>query len=280
MESSVQRERAAALRRLHAGPSVLVLPNAWDVASARLFETAGFPAVATTSAGVAFALGYPDGQRISRGEMADAVRRMAERLAVPVTADMEAGYGPTPEDAAATARAVVDAGAVGMNLEDAPGAGGEGTLLDQALQGERIRAAREAAATAGVPIVINARTDVYLAGIGEPATRLAHTVRRIVAYREAGADCVFVPGVYDAETIGILAREAGGPLNILAGKGCPPVPELARLGVRRLSIGSGAMRAALGLVRRIAEELRGPGTYERLFDGSIPHAELNRLLER
>jgi len=280
MESPVQLERAAALRRLHAGPSVLVLPNAWDVVSARLFETAGFPAVATTSAGVAFALGYPDGQRISRDEMAEAVRRIAAPLAVPVTADMEAGYGPTPEDAAATARAVVEAGAVGMNLEDAPGPDGETTLLDQALQMERIEAARDAAQAAGVPIVINARTDVYLGRIGAPETRLAHAVRRMIAYREAGADCVFVPGVYDAETIAVLAREAGGPLNILAGKGCPPIPELARLGVRRLSIGSGAMRAALGLVRRIAEELRGPGTYQRLFEGSIPHAELNHLLER
>jgi 2-methylisocitrate lyase-like PEP mutase family enzyme len=276
----MQLERAATLRGLHAGPSVLVLPNAWDVVSARLFETAGFPAVATTSAGVAFALGYPDGQRISRDEMAEAVRRIAAPLAVPVTADMEAGYGPTPEDAAATARAVVEAGAVGMNLEDAPGPGGETTLLDQALQVERIGAARDAAQAAGVPIVINARTDVYLGRIGAPETRLAHAVRRMIAYREAGADCVFVPGVYDAETIAVLAREAGGPLNILAGKGCPPIPELARLGVRRLSIGSGAMRAALGLVRRIAEELRGPGTYERLLEGSIPHAELNRLLER
>jgi 2-methylisocitrate lyase-like PEP mutase family enzyme len=273
-------DRAATLRRLHAGPSILVLPNAWDVASARVFETAGFPAVATTSAGVAFALGYPDGQRISRDEMAEAVRRIATRLAVPVTADMEAGYGPTPEAAAATARAVVEAGAVGMNLEDSPGPGGETTLLDPSLQMERIGAAREAAAAAGVPIVINARTDVFLAGIGEPASRLAHTVRRMVAYREAGADCVFVPGVYDAETIAVLVREAGGPLNILAGKGCPPVAELQRLGVRRLSIGSGAMRAGMGLARRIAEELRGPGTYQRLFEGSIPHAELNRLLER
>jgi 2-methylisocitrate lyase-like PEP mutase family enzyme len=276
----MQSDRAATLRHLHAGPSILVLPNAWDVASARVFETAGFPAVATTSAGVAFALGYPDGQRISRDEMVEAVRRIAARLAVPVTADMEAGYGPTPEAAAATARAVVAAGAVGMNLEDSPGPGGDTTLLDQSLQMERIGAAREAAAAAGVPIVINARTDVFLAGIGEPGSRLAHTVRRMVAYREAGADCVFVPGVYDAETIAVLAREAGGPLNVLAGKGCPPVAELQRLGVRRLSIGSAAMRAGMGLARRIAEELRGPGTYERLLEGSIPHAELNRLLER
>src|SRR5437899_6560799 len=150
MDPQTQHQRAAALRRLHQGPGILVLPNAWDVASARLIETAGFPAVATTSAGVAFALGYPDGERISRDEMAAAVGRIAGRVSVPVTADMEAGYGPTARDAAATARAVVQAGAVGMNLEDAPGPGGESTLMDEALQTERIRAAREAAAAAGV----------------------------------------------------------------------------------------------------------------------------------
>jgi len=280
MDLQPQRERAAALRRLHQGPGILVLANAWDVASARLVETAGFPAVATSSAGVAFVLGYPDGERISRAEMAEAVRRIASRVSVPVTADMEAGYGPTTEDAAATARAVVAAGAVGMNLEDAPGPGGEGTLIDQPLQVERIRAARETAAAAGVPIVINARTDVFLAGVGEPATRLAHAARRLAAYRDAGADCLFAPGVCDPPTIGALVRELGAPLNILAGKGCPPIPELARLGVRRVSVGSGLMRAALGLVRRIAEELRGPGTYEQLLAGTIPHAEMNRLFER
>ena len=280
MDLQAQRERAAALRRLHQGPGILLLPNAWDVASARLVETAGFSAVATSSAGVAFVLGYPDGERISREEMAAAVTRIARRVSVPVTADMEAGYGPTPDDAAATARAVVGAGAVGMNLEDAPGPGGEGTLMDQALQVERIRAAREAAAAAGVPIVINARTDVFLAAVGEPASRLAHAVRRLGAYRDAGADCLFAPGVRDATTIGALVRELHAPLNILAGKGCPPIPELARLGVRRVSLGSGVMRAALGLVRRIAEELRGPGTYEQMLSGTIPHAEMNRLLER
>lgn len=280
MDLHTQRERAAALRRLHQGPGILVLPNVWDVASARLMETAGFPAVATTSAGVAFALGYPDGERISRDEMAQAVGRIAGRVSVPVTADMEAGYGPTAGDAAATARAVVQAGAVGMNLEDAPGPDGEGTLMDEALQTDRIRAAREAAAAAGVPIVINARTDVFLAAIGEPATRLAHAVRRLAAYRDAGADCLFAPGVCDATTIAAFVRELGAPLNILAGKGCPPIPELARLGVRRVSLGSGVMRAALGLVRRIAEEIRGPGTYEQLLAGTIPFAEINRLLEQ
>ena len=210
--------------------------------------------------------------------MAQAVGRIAARVRVPVTADMEAGYGPTPEAAAETARAVIAAGAVGMNLEDAP-PDGNGALFDEPLQAERVRAAREAAAEAGVPLVINARTDVFLNRIGAPETRLGHAVRRLNTYREAGADCLFAPGVIDPEVIGVLVREVGGPLNVLAGPGCPPVAELEALGVRRLSLGSGAMRATLGLVRRIAEELRGPGTFTALAGEGVPtHAEVNRLL--
>src|SRR3989442_8500547 len=152
-----QPDKAARFRRLHGGKPILILPNVWDVASARIVEQAGFPAIATTSAGGAFALGYPDGERISRAEMAEAVRRIARRVRVPVTADMESGYGRTPESAAETARAVIAAGAVGMNLEDAPG-DEEGVLLDVELQADRIRAACEAGAAAGVPLVINART--------------------------------------------------------------------------------------------------------------------------
>jgi 2-methylisocitrate lyase-like PEP mutase family enzyme len=271
------RERAEILRRLHQGPSILVLPNVWDVVTARIVEASGFAALATTSAGVAFALGYPDGERISRAEMAAAVGRIAARVRVPVTADMEAGYGRTPQAAAETAREVIAAGAVGMNLEDAP-ADGDG-LFDVALQAERVRAARESAESAGVPLVINARTDVFLASIGAPETRLAHAVSRLNAYRAAGADCLFAPGVVDRGTIAALVREVDGPLNVLAGPGCPPVPELEALGVRRLSLGSGVMRASLGLVRRIVGELRGPGTFTALVGDQVPaHAEVNRLL--
>src|SRR5437899_11403348 len=172
MDPQTQHQRAAALRRLHQGPGILVLPNAWDVASARLIETAGFPAVATSSAGVAFALGYPDGERISRDEMAAAVARIVAHVAVPVTADMESGYGRRPEDAAATVRAAIAAGAVGMDFEDSPGERGE-PLLAEAIQVERVRAARAAADARGVPFVLNARTDADLDSAGAPDTPLA-----------------------------------------------------------------------------------------------------------
>ncbi len=268
-----QREKAETFQRLHAGPRVLLLPNIWDVVSARVVEQAGFPALATSSAAVAWTLGLPDGERISREEMAAAVARIVWHVSVPVTADMEAGYGRRPEDAAATARAVVAAGAVGMNLEDAA----DDELFDQALQVERIQAASEAATAAGVPIVINARTDVFLKQIGEPVNRVDHAVRRLNAYREAGAACLFAPGVKDAATIGVLAREVRGPLNILGGPGAPSVPELERLGVSRLSLGAGVMRAALGAVRRVATELGGAGTYTAMTDIALTD-DVNRLV--
>ena len=275
-DQEAQRRRGEMFRRLHSGKPILLLPNVWDVASARIVEAAGFPALATSSAGVAFALGYPDGERISREEMAAAVARIVAHVAVPVTADMEAGYGRRPEDAAATVRAAIEAGAVGMNFEDSPGERGE-PLRDEALQVERVRAAREAADASGVPFVLNARTDVYLENVGAQDTRLAHAVRRLSAYRAAGADCLFAPGVTDAATIATLVKELRGPLNILGTVATPPVPELERLGVARVSLGSGPMRAGLTVLRRLAEELRSTGTFGGLA-GVIPHAEINKLL--
>lgn len=271
-----QVERGTTFLGMHGPGRMLVLPNVWDVVSARLFEQAGFGALATTSAGIAFTLGYPDGERIPREEMVAAVRRIATRVAVPLSADMEAGYGPRPEDVAQTVRETIAAGAVGMNLEDADPSGAGLFEIDR--QVERVRAAREAAAASGVPFTLNARTDVLLARVGEPAGRLEHAVRRLNAYRAAGADCLFAPGATDARTVESLVREVAGPLNLVALPGMPPVAELERLGVRRLSVGSGPMRAGLGLVRRIAEELRDAGTFAAMTAGAIPHAEVNRLL--
>jgi 2-methylisocitrate lyase-like PEP mutase family enzyme len=269
------REKAEALRRLHAGPRALILANAWDVASARLVEVAGYPAIATSSAGVAFALGYPDGQRISRAEMLDMVRRIARAVKVPVTADVEAGYGTTAQAAAETARGVAAAGAVGMNLEDT---GEGGRLLPVELQVERVRAARAAGDTAGVPLVINARTDAF--GVDDVADdrRPEEAVRRANAYLRAGADCAFVPFVADRAVIGRLAREIQGPLNVLGTPGSPPVAELERLGVRRISIGGGLARAAYGRARQVAIEVKEKGTFEALRESAISFAELQRLL--
>jgi 2-methylisocitrate lyase-like PEP mutase family enzyme len=271
-----QRRKADAFRAMHRGPRTLLLPNVWDVASARIIEEAGFGAMATTSAGIAFSLGYPDGQKISREEMLARVGRIVRAVKVPVTADVEAGYGNRPEDAAQTAREVIEAGAVGMNLEDGTG-DPKHPLVDLSLQWEKIRAIRETALKTSVLLVLNARTDVYLDQVGPPETRYAETIKRALAFRDAGADCVFVPGLRDSATISRLVRDAQCPVNILAGPGSPSVPELEKLGVARVSLGSGPMRATLGLLRRMAEELTSSGTYSAL-EGAPAHADVNKML--
>jgi 2-methylisocitrate lyase-like PEP mutase family enzyme len=273
-----QTKKASAFRAMHSGKEILLLPNVWDVASACIVEEVGFGAIATTSAGIAFSLGYPDGQKISREEMMAAVARIVRSVRVPVTADVEAGYGNTPEDAARTAQGVIEAGAVGLNLEDA--ASDPGTpLVELPLQLEKIRAVREATTSLKVPLVLNARTDVYLLQVGDPAKRYDEAVRRLRAFCDVGADCVFLPGVRDAATIGRLVSDLQCPVNILAGPGSPSVPELEKLGVARVSLGSGPMRATLGLLRRLAEELRKAGTYSAM-DAAPAHDEMNRLLGR
>jgi 2-methylisocitrate lyase-like PEP mutase family enzyme len=211
--------------------------------------------------------------------MLEAVKRIARAVELPVTADMEAGYGDTAKKVAETVKGVIAAGAVGMNLEDGYGPT-DNRLVDISLQVEKIKAVREVALSADIQFVLNARTDVYWLGVGDPASRYDDTVRRAKAYRQAGADCIFVPGLIDATTIGRLVGEINCPVNILASHGAPSIPELARLGAARVSFGSGPMRATLALARRIAKELLGPGTYSALTQDSIPYADVNRLFER
>jgi 2-methylisocitrate lyase-like PEP mutase family enzyme len=271
--TSALRDKAVTLADLHQHGPLLVLPNAWDAGSARIFVEAGFPALATTSAGIAFSLGYPDGEKISRDEMLAAVARITRRVRVPVTADMEAGFGRTPDAVAETARGVLNAGAVGMNLEDSI----EERLLDFDLAVARVRAAREAATAAGVPLVINARTDAFHPGTLPEGRQFAEAVRRGNAFRAAGADCVFVPFVGDSGTIERLVKEVAAPLNILGAPDAPTLTALGGLGVRRVTFGSAPMRATLGLARRMAREWKDKGTYGTLAAYGIPYAELQRL---
>ena len=269
--------KADALRLLHRGPRTLVLPNAWDVASARIIEDAGATAIATTSAGIAFSLGYPDGEKISREEMLAVVARIAAKVTVPVSADLEAGYGDRPEDAARTAEALIEAGAVGLNLEDGT-RDPQHPLTDISLQLEKIAAVFETARSAGVPLVLNARTDVYLREVGAPESRFDEALRRLSAFRNAGADCLFIPGVRDLPTIERFVRDLRHPINILGGPGSPSIPELQKAGVARVSLGSSPARAALGLARKITQELLTTGTYKSLEDAPS-HTEVNRMLQ-
>jgi 2-methylisocitrate lyase-like PEP mutase family enzyme len=275
--SELRRQKANAFREMHHGGKILVLPNAWDVASARMIEDAGFPAIATTSAGIAFSLGYPDGEKIPRAEMLARVARIARAVKVPVSADVEAGYGERPEDAAETAKGVIEAGAVGVNLEDGT-EDAEHPLVNMTLQVEKIHAMREAALQSTVLLVVNARTDVYLNQVGAPELRYSETIKRVLAYRDAGADCLFVPGLKDLATIEQLVKDAQCPINILAGPGSPSIQELEKLGVARVSLGSAPMRATLGLLRRMAEELKTSGTYAAL-EGAPAHGDVNKMLQ-
>ena len=265
-----QKEKAELFRRLHHGDDILVLPNAWDAISARMIEAEGFPAAATGSAGVAAVLGYPDGERIPRSEMMFMVSRMAAAVSVPLTADVEAGYG----DPAATAREVVSAGAVGMNFEDMVAH----ELVPLPEQLDKIRAIKAAAEASGIPLVLNARTDLFLAHHGDESTRFERAIERLNAFHDAGADCLFAPGVTDAATIGRLVRAVKGPLNILAGVGTPSVPDLKRLGVKRLSLGSGTQRVVLGALRRFVRHLRDEGTLAALASDAVPYAEVQKRL--
>lgn len=269
-------DKAERLRALHHGDSILVLPNAWDAASARLFEAEGFQAVGTTSAGVAATLGYPDGGVVPPREMIEAVARIARAVDVPVTADVEHAYGTTPDAVAEVVLRVIAAGAVGVNVEDCvPGAS---DLVPLSLQTDKIGAIVKAAVTAGVPVVINARTDGFLRAMGPAESRLATTIERGRAFLAAGAECVFVPGVRDRDTIAALVQGIAGPVNILAVAGTPPVPELQRLGVARVSLGSGPMRATLAVVRDIARQLKTAGTYGAFTDRAIDYDDVNELM--
>ncbi len=278
MNTDNQREKAEHFRELHNGAHILVVPNAWDAASAKIFERAGFGAVATTSAGIAASYGYPDGEHISRGEMLQAVGRIAGNVALPVSADVEAGYGTTPDQVAETARLVLEVGAIGLNLEDGSSNKAH-PLADLSLQVEKIQAIRQAAEAFGVPLVINARTDVYERLDKNDRTLLDHAIQRGNAYREAGADCVFVIDVSDRKIIGELVRGIHAPINILAGSGSPSVAELEELGVARVSFGSIPMRATMSLVEQIAEELKKRGTYG-FARGIVSYAEVNSYFER
>ncbi|HXN27367.1 MAG TPA: isocitrate lyase/phosphoenolpyruvate mutase family protein [Candidatus Acidoferrales bacterium] len=268
-----QNEKAEFFASLHRGPEILVLPNAWDCASARIFEQAGFPAIATTSAGIAFSLGYSDGERIPQDLMLATVGQITDSVELPVTADLEAGYG----DVAKTTAGLIAAGAVGLNLEDMDH--DSQSLAPIPAQSEKIAMIRRIATGLGVNLVINARTDVFLAEIGEPAARFDRACERLQAYIAAGADCVFLPGVADENMIRRVVETLKFPLNILAGANLPTIPRLRQLGVARVSVGSGIMRATLGLTRRIAQELKQSGTYSALLEGTMPFAEANALFE-
>ena len=287
--SPAWQEKALRLRRLHEGPDVLVLPNAWDRLSARLL--ASLPdcqALGSTSAGIAAALGYPDGQRAPLDELLAVVRQIVAAVALPVTVDFEAGYADNPTHLAENVQRVVAIGGVGINLEDGIGDGvANGELRDPAEQAERLDAARAALQVGGVPGVLNARTDVLMQQHGPPESWLPEAIRRCQIYAAHGADCVFVPGLpmrgqspeEARRDIALLVREAGCPVNLLASSLTPPVAVLRALGVRRLSTGSGLFRLAYATAKEAAACMLTAGESGVLAPANaLPHGDVNRML--
>jgi 2-methylisocitrate lyase-like PEP mutase family enzyme len=263
MKQQSQIDLALAFRRLHDRKQVLLLPNCWDAGSARLFAQRGFAAVATTSAGVAWSLGYADGECAPLAEVLAALARITRVVDVPVTADIETGYGATPKDVTATVRAVIAAGAVGINIED--GMPGHGPLRDAAAAAARVRAARMAATESGVPIVINARVDHWMQhDDGDPAARLADAIERAKAYLAAGADCIYPIGLADTATLAALVTAIDAPVNVAAGPAMPGLRELQAIGVARVSTATRFATVALGAVDHAVTEMRASGGFAAL----------------
>jgi 2-methylisocitrate lyase-like PEP mutase family enzyme len=270
--STTQAERAQRFRALHDGAELLLLPNAWDPITAKIFAAAGFPAIATTSAGVAEALGFNDGEHTPLDLIVAATGRIVAAVDVPVTADIEAGFGATAHDVGETVRRIIGAGAVGINLEDViyP----DERLYELSEAARRVTAARRAAEAEGIPLYINARTDVFLLRVGEPGDRLAESLRRAAAFIDAGASGIFVPMVADNATIGALAAQIAAPLNVLARPGLPPRADLRRLGVRRVSLGSSAMRATMAYLRALAADVRDASGFGFLDRPATPYPSI------
>lgn len=263
-----QSDNVRLFRSLHTPTGPLALANAWDVASARIIEAAGASAIATTSAGVSWSLGSPDGDFLSRDRALELIGRIVAAVAVPVTADIEGGYGTDAAGVAETVAGVLAAGAAGVNIED-------GTRPPRELA-TRLGAARQAADQAGADLFLNARIDTFLFGLGDPDTRLKETLSRAHMYVDAGADGIFVPGITDPATIAVLAKDISVPLNVLAGPGAPTVAELGTLGVARVSLGSGVAQVAYAAARRTAQELFGAGDHDSLAEG-MTFPELDAL---
>ena len=272
---TLQADKADSFRQLHRQKKPLVLPNAWDVPSARVFEDEGFPAVATSSAGVMVSLGFPDGETIGRGEYLNAVKRISRALSVPLSVDAVAGFGRTQSEVASTARVLLKAGAVGLNIEDFEHE--TKRLYPVRLQLEKIKTIRRVGDSMKVPIVINARTDALRYAPGDEEERLNEAIGRGLAFRDAGADCVYPMGLVDPDSIRSYVRALDFPINVMVRKGLPAVSELAKLGVARISFGPSASYAALGLLQRVSREVLAYGTYNGLTEGALTFDELNSL---
>ena len=273
MVSSVQKEKAELFLKYHHDKQILVLLNSWDIGSSKLIEASGYKAIATTSMGIAASLGHADCQIIQLSEMIEAIAGIVNGVQVPVTVDIEAGYGNDLGEIVDSVRRIIETGIVGINIEDSINL--KPTLIDELEFCERISAIRALSDSMGFHLVINARTDSFYTSLDSPKQKLLESIKRGNKYREAGADCIFIQPVWEKETISTLVREINSPINILSnptiGAGSPlSVSELQDLGVARLSLGSTLMKATLALIKKVADELSEKGTYSVLLDTLTP----------
>jgi len=273
MVSTIQKEKAEMFLKFHHDKEMLVLLNSWDIGSSKLVEACGYKAIATTSMGIAASLGHPDSQVIQLSEMLEVITGIANAVHVPLTVDIEAGYGNNLNEIMDSVKKIIATGIVGINIEDSIDL--SPVLIDEMEFCERISAIRALSDSLGFHLVINARTDSFYTSLGSPKEKLSESIKRGNKYREAGADCIFVQPVWEKGTISTLVREINAPINILAnpgmGGGLPPsVRELQDLGVARLSLGSSLMKATLALMKKVADELSGKGTYNILLDALTP----------
>ena len=273
MVSTIQKEKAELFLKYHHDKEILVLLNSWDTGSSKLIEACGYKAIATTSMGIAASLGYPDCQVIQLSEMIETITGIVNAVKVPVTVDIEAGYGNNLNEIIDSVKKIIATGIVGINIEDSINL--NPILIDEMEFCERISAIRALSDSLGFHLVINARTDSFYTSSASPWEKLSESIKRGNKYREAGADSIFVQPVWDKQTISTLVKEINAPINILAnpsiGAGMPPsVSELQDLGVARLSLGSTLMKAALALIKKVADELSGKGTYNTLLGALTP----------
>jgi 2-methylisocitrate lyase-like PEP mutase family enzyme len=276
MVPNIQKEKAEKFLQFHHDKEILILANSWDLGSSKLIEACGYKAIATTSMGIAASLGYPDCEVIQLSEMTEAITGIVNGVNVPVTADIEAGYGNKLDEIIESVKQIIATGIIGINIEDSLRL--NSVLIDEMEFCERLSAIRAFSDSLGFHLVINARTDSFYTSSGTAKEKLSESIRRGNKYREAGADCIFVQPVWEKDIISTLVKEINAPLNVLAnpsagGKLPPTVPELQDLGVARLSLGSSIMKATLALIMKVANELMAKGTYNILLDTLSPLPE-------
>jgi 2-methylisocitrate lyase-like PEP mutase family enzyme len=265
-------------QQLHSQSSTFVLPNAWDASSARIFQESGFKAIGTTSAGMAISLGYSDGENLPFEKLIEALKMIVNSVNVPVSADIEAGYGTSIEEVVENVRQIILTGAVGINLEDGTG-NPEDPIFDVSLQAEKITAIKELSQSLNMPLFINARTDLYWLNIGDSVLRLQSAINRAKAYQKAGADCIFIPGVKNIDTIEKLRKEISCPINLLAGSDTPSLNWLSETGIERVSCGSAPFRATITLLRKISEDIINHGYFHRMIDDVITYKDVAELIK-